>query len=100
MNDNYTVINGKKIELTEKQIKALGIEVKTKRNRPFKKVVTGDVYYFINEFNEFGDIGGYTQTNDCDGTARFNNSNCFNGEPFAQQVALHGRAPCSCGKRR
>ncbi len=30
--ENYIVINGKKFELTEEQLQALGIEIKKKRN--------------------------------------------------------------------
>lgn len=51
------------------------MKLKQKRNNPFKKVAIGDEYYFT---NEFGDIGGYTQTNDRNDTTLFNNSNYFN----------------------
>ena len=34
MSDNYAVINGKRIELTDEQVKALGIE----RKNPFERV--------------------------------------------------------------
>lgn len=37
MNENYIVINGKKAELTEEQLKALGIEPEKKRKNPFAK---------------------------------------------------------------
>lgn len=43
-NENYIVINGKKAELTEEQLKQLGIEVgKDKRER----VKVGDVFFFV-----------------------------------------------------
>ena len=83
MSDNYIVINGKRTELTEEQLKALGIEA---RKNPFERVAAGDGYYFI---SYFGDVDGYTQANDCEDDALFNNSNYFNDESFAQQVALH-----------
>lgn len=35
--DNYIVINGKKAELTEGQLKALGIEDELTRNSPLVK---------------------------------------------------------------
>lgn len=37
--DNYIVVNGKKVELTEEQLKQLGIsvEVKKERNTFYKK---------------------------------------------------------------
>ena len=43
MSDNYAVINGKRIELTDEQVKALGIE----RKNPFERVADGDPYYYI-----------------------------------------------------
>ena len=47
MNDNYAVINGKKIELTGEQIKALEFEV---RKNPFERVAVDNMYYFISHF--------------------------------------------------
>lgn len=47
-NENYIVINGKKAELTEEQLKQLGIEVgKDKRER----VKVGDVFFFVDRSN-------------------------------------------------
>lgn len=43
--ENYICINGKKAELTEEQMKALGIELP--KESPFDRVVDGE-YYFIN----------------------------------------------------
>lgn len=44
--ENYIVINGKKAELTEEQLKALGIEV-SKANA-FDRREKGEEYYYIN----------------------------------------------------
>lgn len=82
MNDNYAVINGKRIELTDEQVKALGI----KRKNPFERVVADDMYYFI---SHFGYIDGYREANDCEDNEIFNAANYFNDEQFANQVALH-----------
>ena len=47
-NENYIVINGKKAELTEEQLKQLGIEVgKNKRER----VKVRDVFFFVDRSN-------------------------------------------------
>ena len=47
-NENYIVINGKKAELTEEQLKQLGIEVgKDKRER----VKVGDRFFFVDRSN-------------------------------------------------
>ena len=86
MNENYIVINGKKIELTEEQLKQLGIEPEKKRKNPFERVAAGDGYYFI---SYFGDVDGSTQADDCEDDELFNNSNYFNDESFAEQVSLH-----------
>ena len=79
MNDNYAVINGKKIELTDEQIKALGFEVK---KNPFERVNDGGPYYFI---NCYGEIVKDTREDDL----LFDSVNYFNDEYFANQVALH-----------
>ena len=79
MNDNYAVINGKKIELTEKQIKALGFEI---RKPLFERVTDGGPYYFI---SCYGDIDADSREDD----RLFDNVNYFNDEYFANQVALH-----------
>lgn len=83
MSNNYIVINGKRTELTDEQLKLLRIGT---RKNPFERVAAGDGYYFI---SYFGDVDGYTQANDCEDDALFNNSNYFNDKQFANQVALH-----------
>lgn len=79
---NYAVINGKRIELTDEQAKMLGIKSKN----PFKRVAIGDTYYRV---TEYGDISDFVE--ECDDTDQylFNNSNYFNDDSVAQQVALH-----------
>lgn len=83
MREIKLIIDGKEVQLTDEQIKALGIE--TKRN-PFDRVAVDDMYYFI---SHFGDVDGYRQASDYEDDALFNNSNYFNDEQFANQVALH-----------
>lgn len=86
MNENYIVINGKKIELTEEQLKQLGIESEKKRKNPFERVAKAEPYYYIDSFNE---VHGVSDDMDqCDDMS-FECSNYFNDEGFAKQVALH-----------
>ena len=83
MNKNYAVINGKHIELTDEQVKALGVET---RKNPFEKVTRGDTYYRITEYCEISDfieVGDYTDHH------LYDTINYFNDEDFAKQVALH-----------
>lgn len=80
--NNYAVINGIRVELTDEQVKTLGIEKKN----PFGRVVKGNVYYRVSEYGEIGDLtedGDYTDQYLYDGV------NYFNDEFFANQVALH-----------
>ena len=44
MSENYIVINGKKAELTNEQMKLLGIKV---RKNPFERVSKNESYYNI-----------------------------------------------------
>lgn len=79
-------IDGKEVQLTDEQLKALGVDMKATRKNPFELVNTGHTYYFINEYD---DIESYTQTDDVDDCALFAGCNYFNDEAFAHQVALH-----------
>lgn len=86
MSENYIVINGKKAELTEEQLKALGIEVEKKRNNPFNnKFKFKEKYYFTNI------VDGVSSTLFDD---KFDENfiaaaNSFNDKDFANQVYLH-----------
>lgn len=90
MKEIKLTIDGKEVQLTNEQLKALGIEIEEKieekRKNPFLRVVAGDMYYFI---RQSGDVNVYRQTNDDIDDALFNNFNYFNDEQFAKQVALH-----------
>ena len=82
MSDNYAVINGKRIELTDEQIKTLGIE----RKNPFERVAKLEKYCYIDAFDEVHWFSDYMEQ--CDDES-FECSNYFNDEDFAKQVALH-----------
>lgn len=86
MNENYIVINGKKIELTEEQLKQLGIEPKKKRKNPFDRVKPNERYYFV---ASSGVIDEYNDANDTTDTQLYKISNYFNDVAFAKQVTLH-----------
>lgn len=83
--DNYIVINGKKIELTEEQLKVLGIEVKKKRNNPFNSELKYEDKYFI--IDEQG-VKTFFYVPIID-EYMLDNGNCFNDKDFANQVYLH-----------
>lgn len=81
--DTYLVINGKKVELTEEQLKALGIV--TKKN-PFERVAKSEPYYYIDAFDCIQTCADNGEDVD---NASFEVSNYFNDKATAQQVRLH-----------
>lgn len=83
MSDNYAVINGKRIELTDAQAKVLGIE--TPKN-PFERVKDGDTYYRV---TEYGNVDDYVESGDYTDHNLYKTTNYFNDDSVAQQVALH-----------
>lgn len=83
MSDNYAVINGEKVELTDEQVKALGIIEKEKN--PFERVQPDKKYYYIN--NE-GNIEWYPEVNDNIDNNLYEMANYFNDAAFAEQIAL------------
>lgn len=83
MSDNYAVINGKRIELTDTQAKVLGIE--TPKN-PFERVKDGDTYYRV---TEYGNVDDYVESGDYTDHNLYKTTNYFNDDSVAQQVALH-----------
>ena len=86
MSENYIVINGKKVELTEEQLVALGIEVEKKRNNPFNsKFKFKEKYYFTDI------VDGVSSTffDDKIDENFIAAANSFNDKDFANQVYLH-----------
>ena len=86
MNENYIVINGKRAELTEEQVKALGIETEKKRKNPFERVGSNNKYYYT---VVSGDVLRRVDINDRTDRRLYNTINYFNDKQFANQVALH-----------
>lgn len=84
MNENYLVLNGKRIDLTEEQLKALGIV--TKKN-PFERVTTKtEPYYYIDALDCIQTVVDNKEEDD---NTSFEIGNYFNDEAMAQQVRLH-----------
>lgn len=85
MNDNnYLMINGKRIDLTEEQIRQL-IEPQVHCN-PFERVLSGRQYYYL---TRYGDVGVLTENNDWLDDRISDAADYFNDKEFATQVALH-----------
>lgn len=86
MNDNYAVINGKRIKLTEEQVETLGVKVEKKRRNPFERATAHNEYYYIIAENQ---LDTYTDMSDAVDDRLYSVCNYFNDKSFANQVALH-----------
>lgn len=84
MSDNYAVINGKKIELTKEQIKALNLTFRSELQNPFKR--SDGEYYWV---DKTGEVTNYNDCQDSLDNRLYNNVNYFNDKAFANQVMLH-----------
>lgn len=85
MKEIKLTIDGKEVQLTNEQLKVLGIE--TQKN-PFERVAKGDVYYKV---TEYGEIDDFTEDGDATDQNLYEGVNYFNDDSVAQQVALYQR---------
>ena len=82
--ENYICINGKKAELTEEQLKALGIELP--KPSPFERVKQRNQYYYITASGAIelqGELGQAYNAN------LFNAANYCTDKTLLEQRALH-----------
>lgn len=82
MKEIKLVIDDKEIQLTNEQLKMLGIEV---RKSPFERVNRGQNYFYIDM------VGGIANCKDIGGSFDneiYSEANYFNDEEFANRVAL------------
>lgn len=89
--DNYIVINGKKTELTEEQLKALGVEVEKKRNNPFNSKSETDNILYVTDATHLDGVAPTREYYDNENWNRcmIERANSFNDKDFANQVYLH-----------
>ena len=84
MKEIKLTIDGKEVQLTEEQLRLLGIEPKKKN--PFDRVGNGDRFFAIDNMNG---IQTCTEMSYARDEAYYNGINYFNDKKFAKQVALH-----------
>ena len=84
MKEIKLTIDGKEIQLTDEQLKMLGIEPKKKN--PFDRVGNSDRFFAIDNMNG---IQTCTEMSYARDEAYYNGINYFNDKKFAKQVALH-----------
>lgn len=83
MKEIKLTIDGKEVQLTDEQLRMLGIEVK---KNPFDRVSGDDKYYYT---IVSGDVLRRVDINDKTERRLYNAINYFNDKTFAEQVALH-----------
>lgn len=86
MKEIKLTIDGKEVQLTDEQLRLLGIGTEEKRNNPFRNQIIGENYFSILSNN---DVREYRDTSDLGDSGAYNAANYFNDEVFAWQVALH-----------
>ena len=86
MKEIKLTIDGKEIQLTDEQLKMLGIEPETKRKNPFEEVNRFEDYYFIEKNNE---VRAYMKTDSSVDNQMYASANYFNDKAFAEQITLH-----------
>ena len=84
MSENYIVINGKRAELTEEQLKQLGIE--PPKANPFERVQINDIYYYI---DTKGCVDSSTEDHHEVDHMRFECANYCTDKEIIKQRALH-----------
>ena len=82
--DNYICINGKKVELTEEQLKQLGIEVP--KGNFFERAKLGETYYWI---SGCGRVDTVHENDDRFDDMYFLNGNYCTNKSLMEQRALH-----------
>lgn len=85
MKEIKLTIDGKEAQLTDEQLKALGVE-SNKRINPFETVVRFEDYYSVEKNNE---VYAYMDTGSLVDNQLYDAANYFNDKSFANQVALH-----------
>lgn len=86
MKEIKLTIDGKEVQLTEEQLKVLGVEIEGKRKNPFERVAKDDTYYAVLSAGTVGRMKEYADSQD---DSQHDTSNYFNDAAFAKQVALH-----------
>ena len=83
MSENYIMLNGKRVDLTEEQLEKLGLKVEISK---CFKLKFGATYFFI---NSIGDVSKDKEGNVSYDTYRYNVANYCTDKKLMEQRALH-----------
>lgn len=84
MKEIKLTIDGKEVQLTNEQLRVLGVI--ERGNHPFERAYYGCRYYYV---SSFGDVDSYCDDRSEGDRKFFEAANYFSTQPFAEQVALH-----------
>lgn len=85
MKEIKLTIDGKEVQLTDEQLRMLGIEPEKKRKNPFERVAEDEVYFQI---GIDGDVFSLYEDGTTSDEEAVSCVNYFNDEEFAKQVSL------------
>lgn len=86
MKEIKLTIDGEEVQLTDEQLKMLGIVPDKNRKNPFERSKFHGSYYYVREDNDvWSDTDYFVDADD----RRYDAANYFNDRGFAEQVALH-----------
>lgn len=83
--ENYIMLNGKRVDLTDEQLKALGLYEEPKKS-PFERVEIRKTYYNI---STAGDVVSSYESNDDYDNGRYKTANYCTDKELLKQRALH-----------
>lgn len=86
MKEIKLTIDGKEVQLTDEQIKALNLTLEPNPRNPFARVDVGTKYFYIDSYSS---IHSMMETHDGSDNRSIDCCNYFNDKDFAKQVALH-----------
>ena len=85
MKEIKLTIDGKEVQLSDEQLKMLGIEPEKKRKNPFERVRKGERYFYT----DANRVYNAQEDNDSFDDDHFESVDYFNDKTFVNQVVLH-----------
>lgn len=83
MSENYVVINGKRVDFTEEQLKQLGIEIEPVKEERWRAEYGGEYWYV----SDFGAVYVTNERKMCDDNYHYDSYNYFKTKEAAEKYA-------------
>lgn len=85
MKEIKLTVDDKEVQLTDEQLRILGIDPEKKKNNPFERVRKGERYFYT----DANRVYNAQEDNDSFDDDRFESVDYFNDKTFVNQVVLH-----------